>query len=127
MERQKAKSFTNLSVWQKAHGLVLFIYKITKQFPSEEKFGLTAQFRDAGISIAANIAEGFKRRHKKDKLHFYNIAQGSLEECRYYFILSKDLAYINNLTFQEGMDILEIASRLLNSYCEGLIENYKPL
>ena len=124
MERKKAQSFTDLLVWQKAHELVLFIYKITKQFPSEEKFGLTTQFRRAGISIAANISEGFKRRHKKEKLHFYNIAQGSLEECRYYFILSKDLTYIDTATDLEGMELIENVSRLLNSYCEGLIENY---
>ena len=92
----KAEKFEDLAVWQKAHGIVLITYNITKEFPSDERFGLVSQRRRAGVSIAANIAEGFKKRGMKDKCNFYNIAQGSAEELRYYFILVKDLGYISD-------------------------------
>ena len=91
--RQAAKSFTDLVVWQKAHAFVLAVYRLTKSFPREEAYGLTSQFRRAAVSIAANIAEGFRKRGSADKLRFLNIAQGSAEECRYYLILAKDLGY----------------------------------
>ncbi len=95
VDRKKTRRFEDLTVWQKAHQLVLAIYKLTRDFPSEEKFALVSQMRRAAVSIPANIAEGFKKRGKKDKANFYNIAQGSLEELRYYIILSKDLGYLS--------------------------------
>jgi four helix bundle protein len=85
--------FEQLEVWQVAHKLVLETYKKTQRFPTEEKFGLVSQMRRAAVSIPANIAEGFKRRGRADKGHFYNIAQASLEELRYYLILCCDLGY----------------------------------
>ncbi len=96
--RKTAEKFQDMEVWQKAHELVLEIYRITIKFPSEEKFGLISQMRRSGVSIAANIAEGFKKRGVKDKINFYNISQGSLEELRYYLILSKDLGYLDSNT-----------------------------
>ena len=117
------KSFTDLVVWQKAHELVLLIYSMTKLFPKDELFCLTSQFRRAGVSIAANIAEGYRRRGTNEKLRFYNIAQASLEECRYYFILSKDLNYIDLPIYEEIKELIEIVSRLLNAYCDGLLAN----
>lgn len=87
------KDFRDLKVWQKAHCLVLEVYKITKEYPVDERFGLVSQMRRAAVSIPANIAEGFKKRGLKDKTNFYNIAEGSLEELRYYLILLKDLQY----------------------------------
>jgi four helix bundle protein len=92
--RKKAEGFEDLEVWQKAHGLVLETYKLTKSFPGDERFGLISQMRRAAVSIAANIAEGFKKRSARDKINFYNISQGSAEELRYYFILAKDLGYV---------------------------------
>jgi four helix bundle protein len=86
-------SFEDLIMWQKAHKFVLNTYKLTASFPKEELFGLTSQFRRAAISIAANIVEGYKKKGSKDKLRFFNISQGSIEECRYYLILSQDLNY----------------------------------
>ncbi|GJQ57924.1 MAG: hypothetical protein SCALA701_07250 [Candidatus Scalindua sp.] len=84
MNRKPVKSFQELVVWQKAHELVLSIYRFSKDFPKSEMYGLTSQIRRAAISVPANIAEGFKKRGKADKCRFMNIAQGSLEECRYY-------------------------------------------
>ena len=92
----KIESFEQLDVWKESHAMVLDVYRTTKLHPSEEKFGLISQMRRAAVSIPANIAEGFKRRGLKDKSHFYNIAQGSLEELRYYFIVCRDLVTRSN-------------------------------
>lgn len=115
---KKASKFEDLIVWQKAHSLVLKVYEITKSFPKTEQFGLTSQFRRAAVSIPANIAEGFKKKGKADKLKFFNISQGSLEECRYYFILMKDLKYANN---DELLDNIEVVSKLLNAYSKAIL------
>ena len=94
--REPAKTFRDLTVWQKVHQLVLAIYRFTESFPTKETYGLTSQLRRAAVSVPANIAEGFKRPTDSEKARFYNIAQGSLEECRYYLILAEDLGYANS-------------------------------
>lgn len=91
MKRPAAKCFEDLIVWQKAHQFVLSIYRMSADFPKSETYGLTSELRRAAVSIPANIAEGFKRRTRAEKARFMNIAQGSLEECRYYLILIIDL------------------------------------
>ena len=118
---EPSKSFTDLIVWQKAHEFVLETYKVTRDFPMEERFALCTQFQRAAVSIPANIAEGYKKLSKADKLRFLNISQGSLEECRYYIILSRDLSYINNNTYNELIGSLEETSKLLNSYIRGVL------
>ncbi len=110
---EPAKTFEDLIVWQKAHALVLAVYRASADFPKTETYGLTSQLRRAAVSIPANIAEGFKKRGRADKLRFMNIAQGSLEEVRYYLILSRDLKYH---TDSKLMPLLEEVSRLLDSY-----------
>src|SRR5437763_517805 len=85
--------FEQLEVWREAHQIVLDIYKATSRLPAEEKFGLVSQMRRAAVSVPGNNAEGFKRRGAADKRHFYNIAQSSLEELRYYLILCRDLGF----------------------------------
>ena len=94
--KTKIEKFEDLDVWKKAHRLVLEIYRITKDFPTEERYCLVSQMRRCAVSIPANIAEGFKKRTLKDKSNFYNISQGSLEELRYYIILTSDLGYLRN-------------------------------
>ena len=91
------RTFRDLIVWQKAHQFALAIYQLTRAFPNDEKFGLTSQMRRSAVSTAANIAEGFVRLGKPDKLRFYNIAQGSLEETKYYLILAGNLGYTKNI------------------------------
>lgn len=113
MERAPAKTFQDLVVWQKAHRFVLAVYHYSDYFPQKEAYGLTSQLRRAAVSVAANIAEGFKKKGQADKLRFMNIAQGSLEECRYYLILAKDLGYGDN---QELLPRLEEVSKLLEKY-----------
>lgn len=117
MQRLPARNFQDLIVWQKAHQFVLSVYRISKQFPREEIYGLTSQFRRAAISIPANIAEGFKKRGRADKVRFMNIAEGSLEECRYYLILTKDLGYGDP---SEVVGQLEEVSKLLGSYSAAI-------
>lgn len=113
MTTGSAKSFRDLLVWQKAHLWVLNVYTVTQTFPKDELFGLTSQFRRAAVSVPANIAEGFKRRGNNDKLRFYNIAQTSLEECRYYLILTHDLKFAKcDDLFKE----LEVISKMLEKY-----------
>jgi len=109
---EKIARFEDLSVWQKAHQLVLQVYRITGSFPAEERFGLSSQMRRAAVSVPANLAEGFKKRGVKDKLNFYNIAQGSLEELRYYLILSKDLGYLSDN--HEMVESAEEIARMLH-------------
>lgn len=114
------KSFKELLVWQKAHRFVLDVYRVVADFPPFERFGLSSQFQRAAISIPANIAEGYRRDGAKDKLRFLNIAQGSLEECRYYILLAKDLDYINDNQQTELNNSIEDTSRLLNAYYKGI-------
>ena len=118
-----AYSFENIIAWQKAHAFVLFVYRVTRHFPKDEIFGLTSQFRRAAVSIEANIAEGYKKLSKADKLRFFNISQGSLEECRDYIILSRDLDYISQIEFEELHTSLVTTSKFLNSYCETIVNN----
>ena len=118
---EKSKTFKEVIVWQKAHTFVLSVYKVSENFPKSEMHGLTSQFRRAAVSIAANIAEGYKKRGTADKLRFYNISQGSLEECRYFIILANDLGYLkdeNKLNIQ-----IEEVSKLLHGYMKAIKNN----
>ena len=118
MDREPARSFEDLVVWQKAHAFVLDIYRLTKAFPREETYGLTAQLRRAAVSIPANIAEGFKKRSRTDKARVMNIAEGSLEETRYYLRLAKDLGYT---TYAKLGDNATEIGRMLGSYARTLL------
>ena len=113
----KSKSFRDVIAWQRAHEYVLKVYKFTSAFPKNETFGLSSQFQRAAISVAANIAEGFRKSGDKDKMRFFNIAQGSLEECKYYEILSHDLEYGNKSDLDQ---VSEETSRLLYGYIKGM-------
>ena len=115
--------FEDIYAWQKAHAFVLLVYRVTGHFPEVERFGLISQFRRAAVSIEANIAEGYKKLSKADKLRFFNISQGSLEECRDYIILSRDLNFLQQGEFEALCIRMEEASKLLNAYCKGVINN----
>ena len=116
-DRQPARTFRDLLVWRKAHEFVLGVYTLTSDFPKRETYGLALQMRRAAVSIPANIAEGFRRRGKPDKARFMNIAEGSLEESRYYLILASDLGYGDT---SHLMTLLEEVSRLLNAYSTAI-------
>jgi len=113
----KSKSFEDVEVWRKAHAWVLAIYKFTENFPKHELFGLTSQLRRAAVSVPANFAEGFKKRTNPDKIRIYNIAQGSLEECRYFLILARDLRYGDSSSL---IGALEEISRMLEGYIRAV-------
>ena len=123
MCKQTTYSFESVVAWQKAHAFTLLVYQLTREFPKDEVFGLTSQFRRASVSIEANIAEGYKKLSKADKLRFLNIAEGSLAECRNYIILARDLEYVDEQKYKTLYIALEEASKLLTSYCKGIINN----
>ena len=118
------RTFMELIVWQRAHQFVLKTYFFTAKFPKEEIYGLTSQFRRAAVSIAANIAEGYAKRGRADKRRYLNIAQGSLEECRYYLILARDLKFNEDPQLD---NLLEEVSKLLNGYARAFDRRSKEL
>ena len=115
--------FEDVIAWQKARVFINHVYRVTKGFPNEEKFGLSSQFQRAAVSIAANIAEGYKRIGKDDKLRFYNYAQGSLEECRCYVYLSVDFNYILPSEGNQLITEIEETSKTLNGYINAIKNN----
>ena len=122
MQGKPAASFKDLIVWQKSHALALKVYRVSARYPKTELYGVVSQMRRAAVSVPANIAEGFKRASRPDKARVLNIAQGSLEELRYFLLLAKDLGYEEDLGVAEELD--EVA-RLLDSY-RGKIVSSAP-
>jgi four helix bundle protein len=116
----KVRTFRDLRVWQKSHALAPGIYRSTADFPKSEQFGLAVQMRRAAVSVAANIAEGFGRLSKPEKNRFLNIAQGSLEEVRYYLILSGDLGYPTDPSL--SIDAEEVG-RMLDTYRRRIVSS----
>ena len=117
--KRKIFRFQDLLVWKKAHQLVLSIYKVTKSFPKEELYGIISQIRRSAVSVPSNIAEGFRKRTNADKANFVAIAHGSLEETRYYLILSQDLGFCNAGSI---MKQIEEVSKLLTLYARSIQE-----
>lgn len=115
------KSFTDLHAWQEGHKLVLAIYKITKQFPDDEKFGLSNQMRRCAVSITSNIAEGFSRRSKKEAAQFFYTTLGSITELQNQLLIAKDILYIPKNIFAEIANQTVLVSKLTN----GLIKSSK--
>ncbi len=113
----KSRTFQDVELWGKAHAWVLAVYAYTERFPRQELYGLTSQLRRAAVSVPANFAEGFKKVGLGDKMRFYNIAQGSLEECRYYLILARDLGYGDSECL---LTSLEEVSRMLEGYSSAI-------
>lgn len=113
----KIKNFTDLHAWKEVHALVLEVYRLTRDFPKEEQFGLSTQLRRAAISITSNIAEGFSRSSLKEKIQFYSISLGSLTEVENQLLAAQDLGYLpdaNSATVQQTM--------LVNKLINGLIK-----
>jgi four helix bundle protein len=119
------KSYKELMVWQKAYRLCLDIYRISKAFPEEEKYGLTAQMRRSAVSIPSNIAEGYGRKNKKEYVQALYIGYGSICELETQILLANDLAYICANDFQRLQDNLAEVERMLKALINSLKE--KPL
>ena len=113
-------NFQDLIVWQKAHILVLEIYKLSKDFPDEEKFCLSYQIRRSSASICANVAESY-RKSRKDFLRFIDIAQGSLEETIYHLILSRDLGYCLKSDYTHLLDLSDEIGKMLSGLKRSLL------
>lgn len=115
----KIQSFTDLRTWQKGHALVLDIYRVTKQFPRDEVFGLISQLRRAAVSFTSNIAEGFRRKSPKEKAQFYAIAFGSLTEIQNQLLIAKDVGYLPVSEFRdlasETVELSKMLSGLMKS------------
>ncbi len=118
LPRERAKTFEDLILWQKAHQFVLAVYRYSSTFPRTETYGLVSQLRRAAVSIPANIAEGFKRAGRADKARMLNIAGGSLEECRYYLILANDLNYGAT---DELISQVDEVGRILAAYTKAIL------
>jgi four helix bundle protein len=116
----KINSFTELTVWQRAHELVLLVYRLTASFPRSELFGMVSQLRRASASVPANIVEGFGRRTTKELLRSLQIAEGELEETRYFLILSRDLGYVAAPRFEEGRALCDSVGQLINALGRSL-------
>ena len=119
-------SFKDIIAWQKAHQFVLLVYKVTKNFPEWESYALCSPFQRAAVCLAANIAEGYKSFRIAAKLRLLNVAQGSLEECRYYVLLSKDLGYIPENAYLCLNNSIEETSKFLNLYCKAITNDAGP-
>lgn len=114
------RNFKDLTVWQKAHQMVMSVYLLTKKFPSDERFGLIGQLRRSAASIPANIAEGCGRKGNKDFSRFLIIAAGSASETEYHIILAHDLKYIDNKEFKELDQQINEIKKMLNSFIQKL-------
>jgi four helix bundle protein len=117
---QEEKGFRKLITWQKAYDLVLAVYKITRDFPKEEIYGLMPQMRRAVVSVPANIAEGYERNYKKEYLRFLCIAKGSLGEVETYLLLARDLGYLKKDHYLEIEEKRAETARLLNGLIRSL-------
>ena len=116
----KIERFTDLTVWQKAHELALFIYKLTEAFPERERFGITSQIRRSAASTAANIAEGFGRRTTGELMRSLQIARGEVEETRYFLILGRDLGFLSQGDFGVGSAQCDTVGKLINALAVSL-------
>lgn len=115
----KIQSFTQLTTWQKAHTLVLVIYKITKAFPREEIYALVDQMRRCAISITSNIAEGFSRKSYKEKIQFYSMALGSTTELQNQLLVARDVGYITKEQFSTIAQLTVEVHKLINGLIKG--------
>ena len=115
-----AHTFKNIKVWQKAHEMVLEIYKATKRFPASERYGLTTQLRRSAASVATNIVEGYKRRSNKEFAYFLNMADSSLEETKYHLLLACDLKYLDKDAHEELSRLTDEVGRMLFGFQKTL-------
>ena len=118
--KNQIKSYKDLIVYQKAYQLSLHIYRVTKSFPKAEIYGLVSQMRRSAISIPANIAEGYRRGHRKEYIQFLRIAQGSCGELETFLSMSKDLGFIKEKDFEELENAQDEISRLLQALISAL-------
>ena len=113
------KSFQDILAWKKSHQLCLEVYYLTANYPKHELFGLVSQSRRCAVSVPSNIAEGYRRVGNNDSLHFYNIAQSSLEELRYQLLLAYDLKYVSADEYKRVSALAEETSKELSGWIKS--------
>ena len=118
------RDFKKYDVWRLSHEMVLVVYKITSSFPNSEKFQLISQMQRAAYSIPSNFSEGFGRDSDKDFNRFVQISLVSAHELEYFFILSKDLKFIDELTFENVIKDINEIKRKLYKLSQKLKEGY---
>lgn len=114
------KDFRDLRAWQESHNFVLLVYRLTKNFPADEKFCLTPQIRRAVISVSSNIAEGFGRYSAKDKVHFYNMAKTSKIEVENQLLIAHDLKYIDKSDYLVAIQQADLVGKLLTGIIKSV-------
>lgn len=114
------RDFRQLKVWDKAHRLTLDVYRATREFPAEERFGLTIQLRRAAVSVPSNIAEGCGRTGDRELAHFMSMAAGSASEVEYQLLLARDLEYFTTEQHQKLDEQVNEVKRMLNSFMQKL-------
>jgi len=117
MTMPPSKRFEDVELWKKAHAWVLAVYRYAAGMPRHELFALASQLRRAAVSVPGNFAEGFKKQTRLEKLRFYNIAQASLEESRYYLLLAHDLGYGDTVQLRNAA---ESVGRMLEAYARAV-------
>jgi len=113
------KTFKDIIAWQKGYKLTLLIYKYTTHFPRHEEFGLKSELRRASISYISNIAEGFKKRSKKESIHYYNRSECSLEEIKCQTMISYDQKYFDKTEYKEINELSEECGKVLNGWIKS--------
>ncbi len=116
MNNKRIQTFTDLIVWKEGHKLVIQVYKVTKNFPAEEIYGITSQIRRASVSVTSNIAEGFSRKNYKEKIQFYYVASASLSEVKNQLLISRDVGYLQVEEYNKLVEQIDSAHKLLNRF-----------
>jgi len=114
------RDFKQLKVWQKAHQLVLDVYRHTRDFPKQERYGLTAHLLKSATSIPSNIAEGCGRKGDAELARFLSIAAGSASETEYQLLLARDLSYLQEAHHHDLDAQVNEVKRMLNAFIQRL-------
>jgi len=117
-------NYNDLIAWKKAFDLALVIYKATSFFPADERYGITAQLRRAGVSVPSNIAEGQGRNSKNEFRHYLSIAQGSLKEIETQLQIARALGYCGNKQIALLLSLTAEVGRLINGLSKSLMTNH---
>jgi four helix bundle protein len=121
MDKERVNNFEQLKVWQEAHALVMRVFQTTPRLPPEQQEGLALTMERTAVEVPRGIAEGFKRRGSRNKAHYYNLSQSSLEALRYYFILCRDLKY--EIDYDELSRQADQTARMLEGLVRSMTRN----
>ncbi len=120
MYEEKIRRFSDLNAWKEAYRLVILIYKVTERFPQKEIYALVSQMRRAVVSVSSNVAEGFSRRTRKEKIQFYTMAQGSLTELQNQIIIARGVNYLDMHNFEVLDNQTIVVHKLINGLIKGV-------